>query len=379
MKKTAFAFLGLALAVSLAYPAAAWSFEFVGGDQASLPAEQIEDDVYIFGGNVNSTAEVVGDLVAGGGNVLIDGSVSQDLFVGGGSITIIGDVGDDLRVGGGNVSITGSIGGDLIIGGGQVQITGETIAGDLAVAVGTLMLNTPVQGDASIAGGQVTINSAIAGNVSFKGERLTLGPNATISGNLSYESPQELSAEEIARVSGEVSYAPISERTDRVRDGAWAIFSLAYLVWFLAWFAAALILSLVFKRFSLELVSTALTRPWHELGRGFLALIAIPIASVILLVTVIGLPLGILGLISYVALLILSFIFTSVIIGSLLNRWIWKPETYRVNWWIILLGAIVSALLGFIPVVGWIIRLGFFLITLGAIVKTKTASLRAWR
>lgn len=383
MKKYPSLLMVLGLVAILAVPSLALAINLQTGEQVLLQESAIQDDVYAFGGNINSTSNIFGDLIAGGGNVLIDGSVSQDLFVGGGSVTIIADVGDDLRVGGGNVSIVGSVGGDLIAGGGQVQVSGDGIAGDVLWGGGSLQLNAPVRGDLTVGGGEVLINSTVSGDVVFKGQKLVLGSNAQINGSLSYTSSEEAEIHEEATVLGEISYRPLTASTHKgsgIDKGVLAaIFSAAYLAKFLMWLVAALIFGLLLKRFSNTMVSHGLSRPFFELGRGFLALVAIPVASIILMVTVIGLPLGILGLIGYVAIIIFSSIAAPILMGSLLHKWIKKPEGYLVSWKTIVLGVAVYFLLGLVPVIGWIIRCAFVLISLGALTKIKIDVVKEWR
>ena len=56
---------------------------------------------------------------------------------------------------------------------------------------------------------------------------------------------------------------------------------------------------------------------WKSLGIGFLILVAVPIASVILLVTVIGIPLAVIAVLAYVILLIVSRVFFAFFIVGL--------------------------------------------------------------
>lgn len=384
MNKKFFAFISLLLFSLVIFPSLISAAEMHTGEQVSLPPERIEDDMYVFGGNVSSSANIIGDLITGGGNVLINGSVSQDLFVGGGSVTIIADVGDDLRVGGGNVNINGSVGGDLISGTGQLQVSGLGVSGDFIWGGGTLQINAPVKGDAKLYGDEVFINAPISGNVTFEGKKLTLGSDAVITGDLSYKSTNEVVILDGASIVGKVSYEPIEKfkGSNKSKAGAGAlaaIVSLALLVKFLMVLVTSLVVGLFLKRFSQTLVETALSHPMYEMGRGFLALVAIPVASVILLVTLIGLPLGLLGLIGYVVIIGFSSLIAPIIIGSLLHKWIKKSEGYKVNWKIILLGVLVNGVLGVIPFVGWIIQFAFILITIGVLIKFKMMVIKEWR
>jgi len=141
---------------------------------------------------------------------------------------------------------------------------------------------------------------------------------------------------------------------------------------------AVMILGLFFNRFFTEVAETAFKRPMAELGRGGVAFIVIPVASIILLVTVIGAPLGVLGLIAYTLLLIVAHVAAAMLVGALVGSWIFK-KGYEVSWRTILIGFVMYYILGFVPLIGWLVKAVFCLMALGAVVRIKTEVLNKWR
>lgn len=360
-------------------PAVALAASFRVGQQPNVPAsEKITGDLYIAGGNVSSHGPVTGDLVIGGGNILVDSAVSQDLIVGGGSVTILSAVADDLRVGGGNIVISGSVKGDVVAAGGQTQISGVGIGGDVLWAGGVLRVEAPVTGNLTLRGGDVTIQSTVHGNVDFRGEKLTLGKNAVIDGNLTYRSPKEATMEEGAVVKGSTNYEP-QKSIQGDKKGIATIISVALFGKFLSILACALVIGLLFRRYSAELLTIATSQPLTEMGRGVVVLIMLPIVSIILLVTLLGIPFGILGLLGFVAVLIFVSIVAPIILGSLVHKWVFKPMDYEVTWKTILLGVVLYTILGFIPILGWLCILLLTLLTVGSMVKFKWDMLKEWR
>lgn len=350
------------------------------GEQPSLAGnERISDDFYIAGGNVSSSGPITGDLVAAGGNVLINSAVTGDVLVGGGSVTILGTVGDDIRVGGGNITISSQVRGDLVAGGGQTVVSGAGIGGDVLWGGGTLRIEAPIGGDLKLGGGDVYINSTVVGNVEFRGEKLTLGKSAIIEGNLTYATPGEAVMEDGAVVRGTTDFKKQESKKDAAKAGLAAFASLAMLAGFFMRLAGALVLALFFHRYAMRLVESIVEKPLVELGRGFAAFAVIPVASVILLITVIGVPLGILGLVSFVVLLICTSLLAPVILGSITHKLVLKPATYQVTWLTVLIGVVLYTILGWIPVLGWIAKFALILVTLGAIVKVKWEAGKEWR
>lgn len=373
---------GATLLVSvLIIPVVAFAAELRMGESPSFSSsETIQKDLYLAGGNVTSSGKVNGDLAVGGGNILINGPVSQDLFVGGGSIAILADVGDDVRVGGGNIVVSGKIGDDLVVGGGQTSISGAGIGGDVLWAGGALRVDAPVGGNLQLAGGEVVINSHVRGNVSFKGKKLTLAKNAVIDGNLDYSAQKEATIEAGAVVRGQTNYEPLKAPATPISGkGIIAFLSLVFLGKFLALLVFALALGLFFRRYADALVANAVAQPLLETGRGLIVLIVLPVISVMLLISIIGVPIGLLGLLAFAALLVVGSPLAAVILGSVLHKWMFKPAEYQIAWQTILLGVLVYTLLGLIPILGGIAKFVLMLLAVGSMMKIKWDVAKEWR
>lgn len=361
-------------------PTALFALELKVGEQPSVSSgERIKGDVYIAGGSVQSSGTIEGDLIAAGGSILINGSVSADIVAVGGNITVLGTVGDDVRVAGGNIIISAPIGGDLVVGGGQVQITGAGVGGDLLVGGGVVRVDAPIKGNVHIGGGEIFLNAPVSGNVEFNGDKLTLGRLANIGGNLTYRAKKEAVMEEGAVVQGETKYEPWKNTRSGYKTALPVILSIFVLGKFFALLTCSLLLGLFFRRYANELVQKAVAQPLLEIGRGFVTLIVLPAASVLLFVTLVGIPLGILGMVSFIGAIVFSLIAVPIVLGSVAQKWIFKGDHYEVSWKTILLGAVLYAILGIIPFIGWIIACGFMLLTLGAALKIKVDIVRSWR
>jgi hypothetical protein len=367
-------FAGVAAVAVLLIPLVAFGAEFRAGDQPDTKlGETIQDDVYLAGGSVTSAGTVTGDAVAAGGNVVINGPVGADVMAAGGNVTILSNVGDDVRAAGGNVIVQGSVGGDVIAAGGQVTLQGS-VGGDAAIGGGTIRIEGPIEGDVHIGGGKVYIDAPINGTVTVEADTLTLGHNAALKG-ITYRASKELVREDGAVISGPINYTPRPARASPA--AAAALFSAFALGKFLSLLACSLLVGLLLRRYSRQIVERVAERPLLELGRGLLTFAALPVISVILLITIIGIPLGILGLIGFVALLIVGWIVTPIIIGSFVYNF--ARGVWEVNWLTILIGAILYTILGFIPFLGSLAQFLLMLLALGAITAIKLRLIRDWR
>jgi hypothetical protein len=352
--------------------------EFRTGDSPSLSAsEKIATNLYIAGGNVSSAASVAGDVWVAGGNLVVDGAVAQDVAAAGGSIIILGNIGGDLRLVGGNMTIRSAVKGDVVAASGQTDISGSGIGGDVYWAGGNLVIGAPITGNVQLRGSNVTINAPIRGDVEFIGDKLTLGSAAVIQGTLTYRTPKEATIAEGAKILGATKYTPFDAPTPTI--SLTAILTLAFLTTYLMKLACALVFGLIFNKYAKELVTHAFAQPLLEMGRGFVTLVTLPIASIVLMLTVFGIPLGAIGLLSFAILVVFVSLVAPIVLGSALHKWIEKTPDYRVTWMTILTGVTAYTILGVIPLIGAFAKFALILAATGVIIKMKWQTAQEWR
>ena len=363
--------LVLAIAILSAGALSAQAVDFeVGKEYVLSRDEKISENLYVSGGEIIMSGTVVGDLSAAGGTILISGNVADDVLIAGGQIDISGQIGEDARIAGGNITIRGTIGGDLVVAGGNVRILSDAyIHGDLFIASGRAVVEGNIDGDLRFYGGEATVNGSVRGDVRVDAEELELKENAGIGGNLTYRSPQEATIAEAARVDGEITFTK-----SELSRGLWrGILKTWFVLKAIAGVIAALVLFLVFRKKTTNLVQHSITRFWPEVLRGFVGFILFPIASVILLVTVIGMPLGFLLVTLFTILTIIGWIYSGVIFGAWLKKIVSRGSATPLTWGVVVSGAILFQFLRFIPVLGWLVMFIFFLASFGTLLQALHA------
>lgn len=368
----------LIIILILVIPATSFAALFRSGDQPSIRLdEKIINDVYIAGGNVTSAGMIEGDLITAGGTITVSGDVTGDVMAGGGTINVRSNISDDVRLGGGTINVEGKVGGDVMAGGGQINISGPGVGGDVTLGGGSVRIDAPVAGNVLIGADDVYINAPIAGNVKIEGDKVTLGSKAVISGTLSYRAKQELTKEEGAVVNGEVKFEQRKER--KATKQVFSAFLSGFIAWkFFTLLASALLVGMLFRRYSIETINIAIARPWYEMGRGLLVMIALPIISIILFITLIGIPFGVLGIIGFIAMLLFAWIMAPIILGSVVYKYFTKGE-FEVSWKTTLFGVIIFTIVGFVPFIGWLAKMLLILLTLGASTALKLKVVKEWR
>jgi hypothetical protein len=110
-------------------------------------------------------------------------------------------------------------------------------------------------------------------------------------------------------------------------------------------------------------VSTLSARPAASFGLGLVALIVTPVAAVMLLVTVLGLPIGLMAIALYLVAIFLVRVFFIMWLGRALLSWGGREVR---NGWALVAGVVVYSVATLIPFVGGGVALLAIVFGLGA-------------
>jgi cytoskeletal protein CcmA (bactofilin family) len=233
---------------------------------------------------------------------------------------------------------------DRIVIEGPVTIGPSERADDVIVAHGDVTVAGHVTGDLVVASGKLRILGTVDGDAVSIADRAVLGPRARVGGDLLYvdKKPQVASG---ARVDGDTKRLDVDKATGGLGLAAGALLWLAIGV-------SALILGLVllglFPR-AAEAVYEAGARTGAAIGFGLLAFFLIPIVGFLLLVTIVGLPLGVLLLLALMPIYALGYTASAWALG----RRILGSE--RSRFLAFLAGLAILRVVALIPVLGGIV------------------------
>lgn len=372
-KKVIFSTLALILLFVFNFTAvSAAEFKFVTEDKnITVDAGEVVKNLYTAGNIISINGEVQKDLYAAGNVITVGNNVEDNVCAFGGTVIIKGDVGGNVHSAAGSIIVEGNIAEDLFVVGGSILISkSATIGGDLVIGGGTVEIEGPVVGKVLIGGGDVTINSKIGGLVKITADKVNIGEFAEIEKDMKYTSPREAKIHDDAKILGKIDF---DKRAVKDADKSYAakvlfsILSAFFLLKLVTYIAVGLVLVHFLKRMMKAIVMESLANPWGSLGRGLAALFLTPIVGIILAISVIGLYLAGLLTIIYVLLIMVSSIMANIVFGSWFLKIFKKKKEYRVGWQEVVVGVVVLQIVWFVPVVGWLICLGFVLISLGAL------------
>lgn len=285
----------------------------------------------------------------------------------GGNIDISQAIEGPVIAAGGTVNVNAPVDGSLRVTGGTVHVgTVAAVSGDASIAAGTITMDGSIKGSLHAAAGDVRINGPVAGDASVAAGTLELGPDARIQGKLTFRG-RELRRDPAAQVVGGIEHTRGRwrghERTlaERFMHG-W--------IWTAGLMVLAALIAAALPGASNRMAQELRERPWITPLLGLVALTSIPLAAVLLMVTIIGIPLGLLAVIGYVALLLVAYVWAAVVVsGMLLDRV--KPQTAAQTAWragAAVLAMLVLAILVRVPFVGGMVKLAVLVVGVGMIV-----------
>ncbi|NQT31751.1 MAG: hypothetical protein HQ588_05395 [Deltaproteobacteria bacterium] len=364
----------LLLAVLLAVLTAAPVLAFDGrtGDTVTVASgEVVDDDLYLAGSTIIINGTVNGDVLAVGSQIIVNGRINGSLIAAGGNIVVSGEVTRAVRIAGGTLEIKGNVGSDVVAAGGTLSLTSAANVGnDLVLGAGQVNVYSPVSGDIIGGGGDIILSSTVGGNVKLGVDNLTLLSTASIEGNLLYTGENEADIQPGARIAGTTAYKPAP--MDQKPEGGMGI--VGKIVGFLMALALGVVLVLIAPRRLTALTEAVRTKPWHSLGWGAVLLVVTPIAAVIICITVVGVPIGLIALALYGIAIYISQIFIGLLLGRLILgafKGVGPVEKRGILIGALALGLFILTLLKMIPYAGFFIGLAAVLFGLGAILVSE--------
>ncbi|WP_458187299.1 bactofilin family protein [Haladaptatus sp. NG-WS-4] len=293
--------------------------------------------------------ETVRDLEAFGGTVIVRGTVDGNLQAFGGSVIVDGEVTGNVEVFAGSVRISGTVGGDVETAGGSVVVTRDAVIdGNLAAGAEDIVLDGTVVGDATIGA-----------------ETISLGPTASVGGDLTYDGA--LSRAPGAAVAGAITRdndLSIGPAVPVVGDVDTSIPGWILDVYFLVMgLVGTAILLVVFPEFSNRVTTEVLESPLRSGGVGFLSVIGVPIALVLVALTIVGIPLTIIGAFLFAFAALVGAAYGRVAVGT----WLTSYADVENRWTSLVVGFVVVAIVAQIPYLGGLVEAVVSLLGLGAL------------
>ncbi|NKQ36497.1 MAG: hypothetical protein HF973_12870 [Chloroflexi bacterium] len=411
--------MGLVLALLILLVPAVFAQESRGGDTVVIEAgEVIPDDLYVAGERIIINGTIEGDLVAMGQDVIINGTVEGDVLAMAQSVSIQGQVGDDVRAMAFLVALgrEGVVGDDLVGGGYSLETAvGSQVNGGIAFFGFQALLDGDVAGDVRFAGNSLEINGAVGGDVNatvgseqdtgpspfqFMPQMpktavippgLTVGKEADIKGNLTYQAPETANIPGTA-VSGQTDYEQVTQPEQEQQEESAGQKALRTSWSALQKWVTLIIIGFVLLKITPPLVANLAgilgEKPWPSLGWGAVWYFGIPLLAFILagaalflmfifgliklgaISLAIGLIVGAILVMTFVVLFLIFLYLTKIVVGYALGLWILRKLNSGLAEkpiWPLALGTLIVIIFITLPYVGGLINLIIAMLGLGTL------------
>lgn len=344
----------------------------------TLPKDQTYDGLLakasekiVIEGTVN------GDLWVAGSDVDIAGVVRGSVYAAGSTVRVRGQIDGNVHALGSSVSVDRTVRGSTYVAGSVVKIEESAeIERATAIAGSELMIKGNLRDRLYAAGSSIVVAGQVGRDVRLAGSDIVLEGAARINGDLRYVSQLDATIPNDKAISGRIirDTPPDEQRSQDWRQRVYD--TLIGLLMSIA--TAAIVLAL----WGDELVKRAqLFRqlPIRVFGRGVFFTVLVPIVSILLAITLIGLPIGIILALLYVVILLVAPTASGLLIGLQITQAVHesgKPLSYVSKLQTTVLGLLVLAIVGFLPVLGPAISLFAFLAGVGVIIASHVTDAR---
>lgn len=324
-------------------------------------AEVIDDDIYYFGDTVTISGTILGDAVIFCREAVIDGKIEGSLLVFAETIQINGEIVGSARGGANSMFFKGSTGRDLMVAANTISITGS-VGNDLLAGANSVTLTGTVGRNIMASVNRFVVDSPVGGDIKAHVNDLIFGSSARVAGKVTYTSENEAVVNSGALISGNLNRLDPPSETVFTSTGrtAWS-----FIRPILSLLAVTLLMTLLFPVLTSKTALTIKNKPGISIGYGALVVFVVPIAALLMLITIIGIPISLLSMLLYIVLIYTTRVFAGYFLAQIIFER-FNKQVHPV--WTGLAGVFVLALLVRIPYIGWLINIAAVLFAAGALI-----------
>jgi cytoskeletal protein CcmA (bactofilin family) len=363
-RATTFAVVMAAALCAVAPPPAAAADTEHGNPNYTLAAGQVvKTDLIVAADRAVIDGDVDGDLISWSRSLTVNGHVSGDILGGGELITVNGTVDGNVRAFCQTLEISGSVGKNLMAWTGNVTLDRRgKVVGTGTIGAGDIDLDGYIGHDLLAFFKTLDLNGSVGGNLRTQGRSLTIGSGAEIAGTAKFKGPNPPNVSPGAKLGGAMEFIHYERGPDRTSP---RYYRHQILLWG-AGFVFGLVLLLVAPGFFYD-VANACKKVGPSSGLGVLFLLGLPVAAILVCITIVGIPVGITALFLY----LIALYSTQVFVGAWLGERIlgagvgFGPTLGRLA-----LGLGIIRLLRMIPYLGALVGAIVIVWGLGALVLT---------
>lgn len=310
------------------------------------------------GENITINKAIDGTAFYAASDVNVNKNINGVAFIAGNEVNINGDL-DYAFIGANKIDLKSKVMSDLFLYGNEIKINKETmIMRDAYIGGSNVVVRGTFERDVRINGQSVLIeNATLKGNLIMNADNVTIGENVIIEKN-EFELNKDAALEMEDGTDLTVNYYEMIIKEPSLLEKSFAkVIELANLI------VLSFIVLAIFKNFFKKVDELTKEKDGYTYFKyslkGFLFLITIPIAAIIMLISTIGMSASFLLIGLYIAILTIA----KIIIGFIVGRYILKDKTSDLFTGV--LGTIIVFVSSQIPVLNIFVNIAILTIALG--------------
>lgn len=320
-------------------------------------------DVFLNGNNIDVDEPIAGDLYVAGNYVNVYSDVAGDLLVGGNMVTIESTVGQNIRAGGNFVTFNNVEAQNLTIFGQSLRL--NDIAVNNLYAFGQMVNFSGDAHDVYLNGYTVTIDGTIRGDSEVNANSVVITEQANILGTLAVHSNNAISYEgnvdktnityTKSNYDANFDFGSKDEPVQPTPTLSITRVIFKFIRNVATLFVTSLLIMLLFPKMNQIAANNLKTNTFKPVLLGLVIAAATPVLIIFTLITIIGIPLGLVATFVYVMLMIIAKSFANVTFANLAFP---KQNKYLG----LILTTVILVLVSYVPVLNfavWIIIVGY--------------------
>ena len=282
------------------------------------------DNYYAAGNRVVISTPMPADVLVAGREVAITQPVAGDILAAGRRIELSARADDDVRIAGSEVIVNAPVLGDVTIAGGSVSLGRNAhVEGRSWITGRVVRIDGVLDRELNVAAAQVVITGELRKPVRIVAEQLDVRSGARLLAPVTYRGANEAIVAKDATVMGPITFTRIDAREAR---GARQVPAASTFLFVTHLFLAGLLVIVFMPRTGRSVIDTLRAQPLKSFLAGFTLLITVPIAALLLIMTVLGLPIGLVLAATYAVALFAGVLTTAFFLGDAEARWL-NPQT----------------------------------------------------
>ena len=326
--------------------------------------EVVHTDLIVSADTTRIDGDVDGDLIAFSRSVTVNGHIKGDVIAFSQELHINGPVDGNVRASCQSLTLNNVVARNVMAWAGEVNLNEKAkVGGTMTLGAGDSDLAGEVGGDLLAGMGNLEINGILDQNAMINAGHLTIGPKAEIKGSVKFQGHEQPEVSPSAKLGSPIQVTIEKRGEDSSRYSSPRFYWHQVLLWG-ASFVFGLAMLLLMPGFFFD-AAAACKRTASAVGFGVLFLFAIPIAAIIVCITIVGLGVGIAALMLWA----ISLFAAQVIVAAWLGNQILGPSIgMGAALGRMALGLLILRAVGIIPYLGFWIILLVICFGLGAII-----------